>query len=63
MKTLIRVVKRGSEVNKDDIAAAELAERQLTTEMIIKSWIIESRDRRRANNSVRLKEFRGVRRD
>jgi hypothetical protein len=63
MKTLIRVVKRGSEDNKDDIAAAEPAERQLTTEMIIKSWIIESRDRRRANNSVRLKEFRRVRRD
>ena len=55
MKTLIRVVKRGSEDSKNDTAAAPPAKPRLTTEMIIKSWIIESRERRRAelHNGVR----------
>jgi len=48
MKTLIRVVKRGSEDNKGDSEAASSAKPRLTTEMIVKSWIIDSRENRRA---------------
>ena len=48
MKTLIRVVKRRSEDKKDNKATAVPVKPQLTTEMIIKSWIIESRERRQA---------------
>ena len=48
MKTLIRVVKRGSGNNKDEIEAAAPAKPRVTTEMIVKSWIIESREQRRA---------------
>jgi hypothetical protein len=48
MNTLIRVVKRGSEENKGDSEAAPPAKPRLTTEMIVKSWIIESREQRRA---------------
>jgi hypothetical protein len=64
MKTLIRVVKRRSEDNRDDTAAARLARPQLTTEMIIKSWIIESRERRQAalsqlQTSIGWKELGG----
>ena len=47
MKTLIRVVKRGSD-NKDDSEVAASAKPRLTTEMIVKSWIIESREQRQA---------------
>ena len=46
MKTLIRVVKRGSKDNKDVSEAAAPAKPRLTTEMIVKSWIIESREHR-----------------
>jgi len=55
MKTLIRVVKRGSEDSKNDTATVPAAKPRLTTEMIIKSWIIESRERRRTElyNGVR----------
>ncbi len=45
MKTLIRLVKRGSEDNKE---AAPPAKPRLTTEMIVKSWIVDSREQRRA---------------
>jgi len=48
MKTLIRVVKRGSEVNKDVSEAASPAKPRLTTEMIVKRWIVESREQRQA---------------
>ena len=48
MKTLIRVVKRGSEINKGDSEAAAPAKPRLTTEMIVKSWIVESREQRHA---------------
>ena len=47
MKTLIRIVKRGSENHKSDIEAATPVKPQVTTEMIVKSWIIESREQRR----------------
>ena len=48
MKTLIRVVKQGSGDNKDRIEPTTPAKPQLTTEMIVKNWIIESRERRQA---------------
>jgi hypothetical protein len=48
MKTSIRVVKRGSENNRDINEAAGPAKPRLTTEMIVKSWIVESREQRRA---------------
>jgi len=48
MKTSIRVVKRRSEDGKDNTATAAPEKPQLTTEMIIRSWIIESRERRQA---------------
>ena len=48
MKTLIRVVKRGSK-DKDVGETAAPTKPRLTTEMIVKSWIIESRERRRVH--------------
>jgi len=48
MKTLIKVVKRGSKDNKDDREPAAPERPPLTTEMIVKSWIIESREYRQA---------------
>ena len=48
MKTVIRVVKRGSEVNKVEGEPAAPAKPRVTTEMIIKSWVIESREHRQA---------------
>ena len=51
MRTLVRVVKRGTENKRDDNAAAALAKPRVTTEMIVKSWIIESREQRRTSIS------------
>jgi hypothetical protein len=48
MKTLIRVVKRGSEGNKNVSEMATTAKPRVTTEMIVKSWIVESREQRQA---------------
>jgi hypothetical protein len=48
MKTLIKVVKRRSEDKRDNKATAVPEKPLLTTETIIKSWIIESRERRQA---------------
>ena len=48
MKMLIRVVKRGSEDNKRSSEVAAPAKPRATTEMIVKSWIIESREQRQA---------------
>ena len=45
MKTLIRVVKRGSGNNNE---AASPAKPRVTTEMIVKNWIIEAREQRLA---------------
>ena len=53
MKTLIRVVKRGSK-DKDVSETAAPTKPRLTTEMIVKSWIIESREERRTANSELL---------
>jgi len=57
-------VKRGSEDRKNDTAAAAPEEPQLTSEMIIKNWIIESRERRQAamsqlQSSIRWEELGG----
>ena len=64
MQTLIKVVKRGSK-DKDDSGAAAPKKSQLTTEMIVKSWIIESREQRRAamsqlQSSVGWEELGGL---
>ena len=65
MKTLIRVVKRGSKDNKDVSEIATPTKPRLTTEMIVKSWIIESRERRRVDisqltSSIGWKELGGL---
>ena len=65
MKTLIRVVKRGSKDNKDVSEIATPTKPRLTTEMIVKSWIIESREQRRAamsqlQSSLGWKELGGL---
>ena len=57
MKTLIRVVKRGSEANKGDSEVAPPAKPRLTTETIVKSWIIESREQRQAAMSQLQSSF------
>jgi len=64
MKTLIRVVKRGSK-DKDVSEIAAPTKPRLTTEMIVKSWIIESRERRRVHigqltSSIGWKEIGGL---
>ena len=64
MKTLIRVVKRGSK-DKDASEIAAPTKPRLTTEMIVKSWIIESRERRRVHigqltSSIGWKELGGL---
>jgi hypothetical protein len=48
MKTLIRVVKRWGEDIQHDTAPAAPIKPRLTTEMIIKNWIIEAREHRQA---------------
>jgi len=47
MKTSIRIVKRGSEEKKYENEPVASAMPRLTTEMIVKRWIIESREHRR----------------
>ena len=64
MKTLIRVVKRGSK-DKDVSEIAAPTKPRLTTEMIVKSWIIESREHRQASmsqlqTSIGWTEFGGL---
>ena len=57
MKTLIRVVKRGTEDNKHSGEAAAPAKPRLTTEMIVKSWIVESREQQRTAMSQLQSSF------
>jgi hypothetical protein len=64
MKTL-RVVKRGSKDNKDDIDVSAPTKPRLTTEMIVKRWIVQSREHRRAamsqlQSSMSWKELGGL---
>jgi len=58
MKTVVRIVKRGSEDKKDECSSATPTNRRLTTEMIVKSWIIESREHRR-NGMSQLQSLLG----
>jgi hypothetical protein len=64
MKTLIRVVKRrGEDIQRDTAPVAPIKPR-LTTEMIIKNWIIEARERRQVamsqlQSSIGWKELGG----
>jgi len=66
MKTPIKIMKREDRKVTHDVAISSTrTERQRTTEVIVKSWIIESRERRRADlnrlqNAVRSKEIEGV---
>ena len=66
MKTPIKIMKREDrKVTHDAEISSARTNRQRTTEVIVKSWIIESRERRRADlnrlqNAVRSKEIEGV---
>lgn len=52
MKTTSKIKKRDErKVTHDATIASPITNRQPTTEMIIKTWIIESRERRAALNS------------
>jgi len=64
MKTSIRVVKRGSEDKRNNSEAVSSPKPRLTTEMIVKSWIIDSRENRQAvmselQSSIGWKQVRG----
>jgi hypothetical protein len=48
MKTLVRVVKKGTYSKKTVDEGVNPSKPRLTTEMIVKSWVIESREHRRA---------------
>ena len=66
MKTPIKIMKREDRKVTHDVAISSTGtKRQLTTEMIVKSWIIESRERRRADlnrlqNAMQSKGIEGV---
>ena len=50
MKTPIKIMKREDrKVTNDKASSPTRTERHRTTEVIVKSWIIESRERRRAD--------------
>lgn len=50
MKTPVKIIKRDDrKVTHDDAISSSSTKRQRTTEVIIESWIIESRERRRAD--------------
>jgi len=64
MRSEIKVVKRRGEDIKLDHAPAAPTKPHLTTEMIIKNWIIESRERRQTamsqlQSSIRWEELGG----
>ena len=67
MKTPIKIMKRKDRNVTHDVAISSTrTKRQRTTEVIVKSWIIESRERRRADlnrlqNAVRSKGLKGSR--
>lgn len=66
MKTPIKIMKRDDrKVTHDAEISSAKTNRQRTTEVIVKSWIEESRERRRADlnrlqNAVLSKEIVGV---
>ena len=66
MKTPIKIMKREDRKVTHDVAiSVTRTKRRRTTEVIVKSWIIESRERRladlnRLQNAVLSKEIAGV---
>jgi hypothetical protein len=66
MKTPIKIMKRDDRnVTHDAEISSAKTKRQRTTEVIVKSWIIESRERRRADlnrlqNALLSREIAGV---
>ena len=57
MKTPVKIIKRGDRKVTQDVPISSLRTNgQRTTEVIVKSWILESRERRRADlNHLRAK--------
>jgi hypothetical protein len=50
MKTPVKIIKREDrKITRDVGISSSRTKRQRTTELIIKSWIMESRERRRAD--------------
>jgi hypothetical protein len=66
MKTPIKIVRREDRNVTHDVAiSSTTTKRQRTTEVIVKSWIIESRERRRADlsrlqSALRSKEIEAI---
>jgi len=66
MKTPIKIIKRDDrKVTHDAEISSAKTNRQRTTEVIVKSWIIESRQRRRVDlnrlqNAVLSNEIAGI---
>ena len=59
MKTTIKIVKRDDRNVTPDKEIAARTNRQRDTALIVKSWIIESRERRRAALNLLRKVVRG----
>ena len=66
MKTPIKIVRREDRNVTHDVGiSSTTTKRQRTTEVIVKSWIIESRERRRADlsrlqSALRSKEIEAI---
>lgn len=66
MKTSIKIMKREDRKVTHDVAISSTrVKRQRTTEVIVRSWILESRERRRADlnrlqNAVLSREIAGI---
>jgi len=66
MKTPIKIVRQEDRNVTHDVAiSSTTTKRQRTTEVIVKSWIIESRERRRAGlsglqSALRSKEIEAI---
>jgi hypothetical protein len=60
MRSVVRIVKREERerANNSPAAGRERAVRQNTPEMIVKSWITASRERRRAQTADYLRDFK-----
>jgi hypothetical protein len=56
MKNSIRIIKRGTKVTDHVTISAASTIQQRVTRMIVKSWITESRERRRSDLS-RLRKY------
>ena len=66
MKTPIKIMKREDRKVTHDVAISSTrVKRQRTTEVIVRSWILESRERRRADlnrlqNAALSREIAGI---